>query len=105
MIDDGHRWPGTQARPLWQLGGTCWWMANDSPRWLGTQARRLWLLGIPCWRPGEVVGHHVVLIRDIDDVAGVLSYVAELPLLVGCPVQASEKRPRAKVRGQWSVHS
>ena len=66
-------------------GRHLWMMADDSRRWLGTQASRLWLLGIACSGPGEGVGHHVVHIRDVDDVAGVLSYVAELSLLAGCP--------------------
>ena len=34
---------------------------------------------------GEVVGHHVVQTRDVQDVAGVLGDVAELPLLTWCP--------------------
>ena len=35
--------------------------------------------------PGKVVGHHVFHTRDIEDVACVLSNVAELPLLTWCP--------------------
>ena len=60
-------------------------MAADGRRWPGTQASSLWLLGITCWGPGEGVGHHVVHTREVDDVAGVLSYVAELSLLAWCP--------------------
>ena len=85
MTDDGRRWPGTQASRLWRLGGTCWMMADGGRRWPGTQASRLWQLGITCWGPGEGVSHHVVNTRDVDHVAGVLSYVAELSLLAGCP--------------------
>ena len=81
MTDDGRRWPSTQARRLWWLGSTCWEMADDGRRWPGTQAYRLWRLGGTCWGPGEDVGHHIVHTRDVEDVTGVLSNVAELPLL------------------------
>ena len=81
-MDDSRRLLGTQASRLWGLGSICWEMTYDGCRWLGTKARRLWHLGGTCWGPGEEgVGHHVVYTRDLDDVAGVLSNVAELPLL------------------------
>ena len=66
MTDDGRRWPGTHAHRLWQLGSTCWEMADDGRRWPGTQACRLWWLGGTCWGPGEGVGHHIVHTRDLD---------------------------------------
>ena len=99
MTDDGRRWPGTQARRLWRLGGTCWRMTDDGRRWPGTQASRLWLLGGTCWGPGEGVGHHVVHTRDVDDVAGVLSNVAKLSLLPRCP----GIREAAQGEGEWAV--
>ena len=85
MIDDGCRWPSTQASRLWLLGCTCWEMTNDSCRWPGTQASR--------------VSHHVVHTRDMKYVAGVLSNVAELPLLMWCPVirEAAQSKGEGRV--------
>ena len=60
-------------------------MTDDGRMWLCTQTRWLWRLGITCWGPGEGVRYHDVHTRDVEDVAGVLSYVAELSLLAGCP--------------------
>ena len=76
-------------------------MTDDCSKWLGTQAGRLWLLGCTCWGSGEGVSHHVVHTRDIQDVGGVLSNVAELPLLMCCPgirVEAQSKGEGTVVR-------
>ena len=62
-------------------------------------ASRLWLLGRTCWRPGKGVGHHVVHTRDVQDVAGVLGNVDELPLLTWCP----RIREAAQSKGEGTV--
>ena len=62
-------------------------MRDDCRRWLGTQASQLWLLGLTCWGSVEGVGHHVAHTRDIQDVIGLLSNIADLPLLVRRPGQ------------------
>ena len=74
-------------------------MADDGRRWPGTQARRLWQLGSTCWGPGEGVGHQVVHTRDVKDVAGVLLNEAELPLLRWCP----GIREAAQSRGEGAM--
>ena len=76
-------------------------MTDVGRRWPGTQASCLWLLGSTCWGPGEGVSHHVIHTRDVDDVTGVLSNVAELPLLTGCPGIGEA----AKSKGEWPVVS